>query len=105
MGMFPFGAEEQRLQVQDVTGGCWRNWSLERDILVFLNCVLPWCSGARGKMGMGEQVELWRNRKELSLEMPELRWNMLRLRGKLREGMDFFWVVWESRTVLFYLEF
>lgn len=34
-------------------------------------------------MGMWEWVELWGNRKKLSLEMLELSWNMLRLRGKL----------------------
>lgn len=57
-----------------------------------------------------EQEERWgygnrlscRETKELSREVLELRWNILRLRGKLREGIDFFWEVWESGT-LFYL--
>lgn len=57
-----------------------------------------------------EQEERWgcgnrfscRETKVLSLEVLELRWNMLRLRGKLREGIDFFWEVWVSGTP-FYL--
>lgn len=56
----------------------------EHDILIFSNCMLPQWFEAGENKGMCEQVEPWRNRKHFSLEVLELRWNILRVRGKLK---------------------
>lgn len=56
----------------------------EHDILIFSNSILPQWFEAGEKKRMCEQVELWGNRKHFCLEVLELRWNMLRLRGELK---------------------